>query len=233
MITPDELREWAKLFNEYGWPSILFLMLLFLWFIPWVKSIKNKSEKNEGQAEYLQKTILGIESDINKILAQIGQELKCQWAVLWQFHNGTMSLGGVPFIKMSVTHEFVAVDYAPRADIYQGMPISVFIDAVIDVQEKGFLKVDLQDKKYQSVVNSYKRDGVGCGYIVSVEDTNSQMLGLLSMTWKMEAMNDLSEAHITSIKGYSARLSMLLRQLSSLFKVPQRRWDDYQKRRVN
>ena len=47
---------------------------------------------------------------------------------LWQFHNGTSTLAGIPFLKVSQTNVEVAPGIASLQDRHQGLPLAIIID---------------------------------------------------------------------------------------------------------
>jgi hypothetical protein len=220
-LTIDEFERWWTAIENHGLSLVLLSALIVFYFIPWIKGMIRKVE-NVG-ADKLGRTI-ELERVITLILAQVANEFNCQWAVLWQFHNGSLSASKVPFMRMSVTHEWVAGGHNPRSEMYQSIPISVFIDGVSVIQKKGNLFVTL-DSHYPAIVNSYKRDGVTCGIFTRVNDNNGNMMGVLSISFTTPH-DEFSTEQIHKLDIYGVRLASLLEQLAIDYKHPRRRSND-------
>lgn len=220
----ENVRKWLELIENHGLSLVLLLVIVFLWFVPWVKDLQTKSKKMGATDDHPLTRTIEIENNITTILAQISKDFECQWATVWQFHNGMLSAGGVPFMKMSVTHEFSVAGVVPRLELYQGIPISVFIDAIKDVEKDGCLHVNMKSK-FASIVNSYKRDGVKSGYFVRINSTKGTMIGILSISYNNTyKKHDLER--IAELKVYSARIAAHLEELASYYKHPRRREND-------
>ena len=95
---------------------------------------------------------------INAILTDVVIDYRADRAKLIQFHNGTHSLGGVPFRYLSITHERVGTGVSSEILNYQQIPTSVMgeytvallarqlvvIRDVEEIQEAGFKQLMTQ-----------------------------------------------------------------------------------------
>jgi hypothetical protein len=217
-----QFEQWLKLFNEYTWPAVLFLAILFWWFLPWVKKLVKKSEA-PGLADYHLTEAIECEQAITTLLAQAAVSCGCQWAVLWQFHNGTVSTGGIPFMRMTVTNEFTEMGLFPRGDQYQGIPISVFADALAEISKNGLIRVGMHSQ-YKAITNSYKAEGVGSGYYFKVTNEKDQFIGVLSVTFRDELV--LPEFKVTCLTQFASRLAIVMGKIAANYKKPERRIND-------
>jgi hypothetical protein len=216
---------WLTEVEQHGITLVLLMMILFLWFIPWVKQMQRAAAIKNDEKEDSLALQVKYEAEVNRILGALSDKLKCQWAVLWQFHNGTATIGGVPFLKTSVTNEVTDPEYAPRGDLYQQIPVSVFIDAIIKIKEDGYLTIGVNDKNYLPIVNSYKRDGVQRGYFVRVDDIHGRMVGILSVSFAVDNLG-LFDRQVEDLKNYASRISMALAQIAAVTPPQHRRKDD-------
>jgi hypothetical protein len=226
-LTPEQIHELISIIEQHGLSLVALIVLVVFVLWPWVKGWKQRAEKaaetNETiSADNLELSI-AAEVEIMNILAMVASSLGAQWAVLWQFHNGIVTSAEIPFMKLSVTNEFAEEGKNLRGSNYQGIPISVFLDAVMEVKDKTFIKVCL-DSQYKSIVNSYKGDGVECGYLFRVNGIRGAMVGILSVSF--DKPFELTIEKIEEAKGMSARLSMVLARLSSSLLKYHRRSDD-------
>ena len=222
------LEDYLELLNKYGWPAVFFLFGLFVWFIPWIKELKYNSEaKKMIESTDSVSDIIELEKDLTIILGQIANTIKCQWAVIWQFHNGSVSLGKIPFIKMSVTNEYNVAEVNSRGQLYQDLPISLFTDALDVINDKGVLKVNVTGTKYSTITSAYKSDGISCGYFTRLTNAKGKFIGVLSVSFLKDI--DLSNDKIIALTGFASRISMCLVKVASGTKVVRsgRRIDDW------
>jgi len=218
------LEQWLILFNTYGWPAVMFIFIIIVWFIPWVKKMQSRDTvvASVDKKEEVER-MSNFEIEITNILTEAGKDVDADWAVLWQFHNGTNTVAGLPFIKMSVTNEYAKYGVTPRSEKYQGIPIGVFADAVARIETDGFLRVDL-NSEYKAIANSYKTDGVECGYLFRINNVQGNFVGILSVSYR--SCVDLNESQINIVKGYGARIAMTMVAMAATFSPRNRRKGD-------
>lgn len=213
----ESLHELIDIADTHGLSMLLLLALLFMYLIPRFKKLEKRAELKADDTEHME-AIVRLEKEIIAILAQVANEVGCQSAVLWQFHNGTYSTYGIPFIFMSITHEFSVPNFTPRADLYQKIPQSVFIDVIEQLLEHHYVRLD-RKMSSAAIKNSYIRDGVECGYGLRVNGANSKMIGILCVTFSKKRV--LKESQIVALQGYSARISMLLAEMKAYYNKPE------------
>lgn len=217
-----------ELIESHGLSLVLLILLLVTFVIPWVVKMQKyyESGRNEGheESEYIDE-IIDLESGIIESLGQLAVEMDGQWATLWQFHNGTSSVDGVPFVKMSITHEFTAGSVRPRFELYQGIPISVFVDAITAIRVEGYLEVD-SSSQFKSLVNSYKRDGINHAILIPVKNTAGKMVGILSVAYSKARRVSHTEERKQAMQNSAIGISIQLSQLASFRKRLTRRKDD-------
>jgi len=216
--------------DRYGLPIVFLWYVVQKWLTPLMLNLQERNKTLEDRQQGNSETrnlgeIINIESAITEILAQTAHSLGAQWVELWQLHNGTVSIDNIPFIRMSVTHEFSSTGFDPRLPNYQNIPISVFAKELNDLRRNGTLRISSTDEAYPAVANSYIRDRVSNGAFVCVGNARGNLIGVLSVGW--HEPHDLSaEALTIEMKGYSARISILLAQLASYRNTPHRRAED-------
>jgi hypothetical protein len=218
-MTIDELRSLMLLIENHGFTLILLIAVL-VWI---VYPILQRGLKPHPDVHTLEQAI-EIEKTIVSVLAQIADEFGAQWSVLWQFHNGAVSVAKVPFVFMSVTHEYSAAGMLPRGPMYKGIPISVFASAVAAIVEKGHLVVTLKSP-FQAIVSSYKRDGVKSGVFTRIRSSKGALMGVLSISYSKNRRYP-TEKEIADLQVYAARLASLLEQLVSEYRPHRRIGDD-------
>lgn len=217
------IEMFFDLIDRYGIPLVFLVYIVWKWFTPWVKHLQ-KIENQGGEVSQLDDMIT-VENCVVELLAQAAHLFGAQWVILWQLHNGTVSVDNIPFIRMSITHEFADVGFAPRLPNYQNIPISVFVKELTTLRKEEVLFVSTKSDEYPAVANSYIRDGLSNGAFVSVNNARGNLIGVLSVGWNKQG-ETFSESQIASLKTFSSRASILLAQLATYRHAPHRRTSD-------
>jgi len=214
-MTPEIVDTWAHLIEQHGLSLVLLLLLLFLFFIPWVKKMmaktdmQDKSSDNDHLIE-----VMHAETEIGELLGKMCAEYKASWVMVWQFHNNTASLGGVPFYKMSITNEFASVEVQRKADRYQNIPISFFSDVLDDIAENGSIFIGM-DSPHTAITSSYKSEGIQNGYMLRLNNSQGKFIGMLSMTFTK--LHEVTSNEVKTFAEYGDRISMILNTLSASY----------------
>jgi uncharacterized membrane protein len=211
--------------EQHGLPLVMLVMIIVVWFIPWVRSMQGSSNRASSptdlETEQFEKSVI-YDMEITQAITDILEEFGAQWAVLWQFHNGVISTAGVPFMKMSVTHEATAPDFEPRGAPYINIPISIFSDALQALQKTPILYVTLEGK-YASIANIYRREKVHHGYYIRILNEKERLIAALSLTYAKP--HKISEEDYSKVNGYANRISILLAKLAVSYPKKQRSTD--------
>jgi len=208
--------------EEHGLPLFMLVMLVVVWFIPWVKSMQGASKRNtlptDDEQEMFEKTII-YDMEITQVLTDCIREFGAQWGILWQFHNGIMSTAGVPFMKMSVTHEATAPDFEPRGAPYINIPTSIFSDALQTLQKVCVLYVPL-DSKFGSITSIFRKEKVHHGYYIRVLNEKDRLIAAMSITYAKA--HKIEEDEYPKLKVYATRIAILLAKLATAYPKKQR-----------
>jgi hypothetical protein len=200
--------------EQHGISLVMLIMIIVLWFIPWVKTMQEKSKREasptDKEAKMFEDTVV-FDMQITGILEELVKEFDAQWVVLWQFHNGVISTAGVPFMKMSVTHETAAPNYGTRGAPYVNIPISIFSEVLAALQKKCFLYVTA-DGKYSTMTAIYKKEEVNHGYYIKVTNERGSLIAVLSITYSTDTL--IKDADIPKVKTYANRIAIMLGQLA-------------------
>jgi hypothetical protein len=223
-----EINALIDTIETHGLSLVLLILLLVTFVIPWIVKMQKYYDSGRGggheESEYIDE-IIDLERDVIESLGQTAVDMDSQWATLWQFHNGVSSVDGVPFVRMSITHEFTTGDVKPRLDLYQAIPISVFIDAITAIRMSGYLEVDLASQ-FKSLVNSYKRDGIHHAILVPVKNSTGKIVGVLSVAYAGSRKFTNPEERKRVMQDHATCIAMQLSQLASFRKRLTRRKDD-------
>lgn len=139
--------------------TILILVLLgvvilgFYYGSKWIEKILS------GSTTYtVQETKESFEMDavLNAFLDDILIDYKADRAKIIQFHNGTHSLGGVPFRYFSITHEKDAVGVSSEILNYQDVPTSVLGSYAEEMMDKELIVIkdanNIPDTSFRQLV---------------------------------------------------------------------------------
>jgi hypothetical protein len=216
-----------SLIDRYGIPLVFLVYIVWKWLTPWIKHLQDRNEKLEDEGKEISHLdeVISVENCITEVLAQTAHLFDAQWVTLWQLHNGTVSVDNIPFIRMSVTHEFVATGFEPRLPNYQNIPISVFAKELIALRRDKVLFVAYDSPEYPAVANSYVRDGLNHGAFVCINNSRGNLIGVMSIGWH-DASDVLTASQVVEFQAFSVRASILLAQLATYRHAPHRRVSD-------
>jgi hypothetical protein len=210
--------------EQHGLPLVMLVMIIVVWFIPWVKTMQAPQKREAPTAlevEQFEKTVI-YDMEITQLLTDLIKEFGAQWAVLWQFHNGVISTAGVPFMKMSVTHEATAPNFEARGAPYINIPISIFSDALAALQKQCVLYISM-DSKFTSITGIFKRENVHHGYYIRVLNEKERMIAVLSLTYAKS--HKIDDNGCVDLIAYSSRIAILLSKLAMAYPKKQRAGD--------
>lgn len=94
---------------------------------------------------------------LSAVLSGLLQSSEASRASLWQFHNGSATLAGIPFLKTSQTNVAVAPGVASLQEQHQGIPLQLIIDWVPRLL--GGECIDQSDDDASAPLRHLMRDG--------------------------------------------------------------------------
>lgn len=218
------LADILALIEKHGLSLVLLIFMGIYWFIPWIKRLQKKEDENDDYDLILQQRereqelvgkILAADSEINVLLCEMLEHFEAQWTTLWQFHNGISSIGGVPFLKISATHERTTPDVTSLAHLYKDMPVSLFLDEKTSTFDKEIMSVYLVDPATNSAIKNIMRSaGISKTFIGTIRGLNGGLLGVITLSFRGEIW--LSDEEYGQIRSYSSRAAIALSNLVSL-----------------
>jgi hypothetical protein len=214
-MNASSIAEWLDLFNRYGWPAVMFVFIVFAWFIPWIKKMNARLDNTDQitDKEHDLTMITQCDIEINQLLAQAAVKSGAQRTALWQFHNGGTTIGGVSFVRTSITHEYVTEAVQPMADRYQGLPIGLFADVLGAINENDCVTVEIGNTKHLVVENLYRTEGIACGGFYRMCNSRNLFIGFLAIYYTdcRPITLDINQA----MQGFSSRIAQSLGVLAS------------------
>lgn len=210
------------LINKYGVPIVLLVWLLWWILKKGDEVIKYLFGKVDKASDTVKKqanlmSIFEINSEVNEMLSQIVARYGTSYATLWQFHNGEMTIGGVPFVKISATHQKCKSNCFSWASRYQNVPTSFFADCI----QEGIdlLEVDVDDvSKNDAIRGVMKILNIRKAYLFSVTDSKGGLIGVLTITFRNDSVC-LSTDEINELREYADRAAIHLERLTAYGKL--------------
>lgn len=218
------IQDTLALIEQHGLSLVLLVFMIIYWFIPWIKGLQKKEEQSDeyeitlqmrAREQELVSKILTADAEINVLLCEMLEHFNAQWVTLWQFHNGISSIGGVPFLKISATHERTAPDINPLAHVYKDMPVSLFLDEKTSAFDKEVISVMVTDPAANSAIRNIMRSArIGKTFIGTIRGLNGGLLGVITMSFC--DIKWIADEEYELIRSYSSRAAIALSNLVSL-----------------
>jgi hypothetical protein len=97
--------------QQWGLPLVL-LGIVIIWLKPkidelWEIAIRRADTRQVMVHQDGFDQILQADIDLNSLITEVLHETEADYVTIWQFHNGAVSFGGIPFLRISVTHQQV------------------------------------------------------------------------------------------------------------------------------
>ena len=218
----ETVKAIVDLVNTYGLPIVVSVWLLY-WILKkgdeLIKYLFGKVDKASNVVETQRNlmSVFEINSDINEMLSEVVARYRTAYATLWQFHNGEMAISGVPFVKISATHQKCSSNCYSWASRYQNVPTSFFADCIQEGVD--LLEVEVNDiSKNDAIRGVMKLLNIKKAYLFSVTDRKGGLIGVLTITYKKEG-TCLNQDETNELREYADRAAIHLERLRSLGKI--------------
>jgi RNA polymerase-binding transcription factor DksA len=165
----------------------------------------------------LQSTFDKLNRSIKDYCRQCMDEIKAKRLGIYLFHNGTYSLTGIHFFKMSCICEKVAIGSGvrERAIEHSSIPINLFDDMITGLMNDGYYiinrpnsKEELESSNIKIFFSSSKIEFI---YTVAIYDNDNNIIGfVLAEMMKDENLKDLADFQYKKIKELVAKITPVL-----------------------
>jgi hypothetical protein len=186
-----ELLSAILLFTkQYGIP-IVFLTLLVIWLKPkadegW-QILMDRARAPLPMPHKGLDQMLQIDIDLNTTITEILHETEADYVTIWQFHNGAISFGGIPFLRISVTHQQVRSGNVGWGHTYQNLPTSLFVAcrSFKDLVENGnSALVECNDTEgNETIIGILKAHRIKAMYVCPIRDSHDTLVALLTVSY--------------------------------------------------
>ncbi len=220
------MQTTLQLVERYGLALVL-LIILVMWLKPkldegW-KVLMSRAVTDPPDPHKSMEEIIDIDVDLNALLIEARHDLDAGFATIWQFHNGATSMSGIPFLKISATHQQVRSGYAAWARVYQNLPVSLFIACKsfsTMIKEKGPIVVHKDSPAGDEIITGMlDAHGLSTMYLCSIRDSSGRLVALLSFSYVRK--QEMTPAQACIMVDYTTRISVLLEIQSRVTKGDQ------------
>jgi hypothetical protein len=147
-----------------------------------IKLSKDKIPKHDETM----KTRLRINPEVKGVLKELRLQTHASRAYVFEFHNGTTSLGGLPFIYMSNTYEVLGQMATSQMHARQHMPFTLY-DSLIDrIMQDDVVTVDTRSKtgEFDSIIyETLEKRGTTILIGTKLLDEHKRVIGFLGIDY--------------------------------------------------
>lgn len=127
-----------------------------------------------------------VSSTINAMLERIVLRTHACRAYVFEFHNGSMSMGGLPFLKMTNTYE--ALNEGTQSELHtrENMPMQLFSSFVDAICSKEYLVMDVNNRTgecSQFIYETLVERGISVTVHAKISDTNKRVIGYFGIDY--------------------------------------------------
>jgi len=145
-----DMTEWAKIVVEIGALAMCAALIGYAVYTG-ISSFKKWFDLKllrEGALPHNEavKTRLRITPEVKSVLKELLLQTHASRAYVFEFHNGTTSLGGMPFIYMSNTYEVLAQAASSQMHARQTMPFTLFDTFITQIIQRDVVTVDVRNR---------------------------------------------------------------------------------------
>lgn len=203
---------WLHIIEQHGFP-IAALIIIVIWIVPKLDDVWARVFPKQKKPHLNVEELFRTDQEVSKILLEIVNKLDVGWATVWQFHNGSVTLIGVPFLKVSATHSEIKKGYQPHASLFQGMSTSLLGDLSILLTE-NIIRLGQTSDAYPAIAASMKSFGVRSIYAKPLFNACNTLIGVLTVSFKEDIV--LGDADIDQLDAYCSRIVILLDRISKI-----------------
>jgi hypothetical protein len=202
-----------SLIDRYGLPlTALVVLVLFIWkwVLPKLDQAWNMYVGAANKPEVDIDRIFATDIEISNLLVEILRKTGAGWALVWQFHNGGTNLNGMPFLRLSATHEQAKVICENIAHLYQNIPTSLLIDGSgacdINKMRSQTLCMDgTNNSAIRGIMTAHKMSLV---HLCSLKDSHGSLVGYLTVCYMDK--DSITNEDCSMLEEFAERAQILL-----------------------
>ena len=210
------MEEVIKLISTYGLAIVISGLVLFFavkFGNILIDDFKEKRGVTTHDERVIRRNLVGAE--IDALLDRMALRCNADRAYVFEFHNGNMSLGGLPFLKMTCSYEATAPGIRPEQHRRDNIPfhqVQTFVDAIY-AQE--YLVMDTENRTdefkplvYEMLEEREIKFTVRC----KITSLNGKVIGYLGLDYcKGSAVTkETAETYVAALRETATKLGALL-----------------------
>jgi hypothetical protein len=197
------------------------LLLILYWIKPkaddlWEVVIERARGPTQSQHQNFDK-LLEIDIDLNTLLVEALHEANSDYVTIWQFHNGAVSNGGIPFQRISATHQQVRSGLTGWGYGYQNLPNSLFVACrafrdMISVNVCATVCCD-DTEGNETMLGILNTHNIKTMFVCPIRNTNGILVALITFSYLSD-----DKSHTSIRCDYAAKACVLLELQARLSK---------------
>ena len=211
-----EIGEIFKAITTYGLSIVISGLVLFF-AVKFGNIFLNDFQNKRGVKKHDELTTIRnqVGSVINALLERTVLRTRADRVYVFEFHNGSLSMGGLPFLKMTNTYEALGqygkTELHKRAD----MPFLLFQTFVDAVYEKEHLVIDAENRTDEFAPLVYEileERNIRITIRAKITDLNRKVIGYLGIDYCKgnPISREAAESNIDTLMNVATELGALL-----------------------
>ena len=177
--------------------------------------VRSQGKKEHDELVALRREVSVV---INKYLERVVLLARANRAYVFEYHNGTVPLGGLPFLKMSCTYEALH-KASPEQHKRENMPLLLFSSFADRVYTNDVVVLDVNNRTEGESPFMYEmlvERGVAITVRARITDLNKKVIGYAGVDY-CDPVDEENVDHATSVMKEAAT------ELGALLSVDKRR----------
>jgi hypothetical protein len=202
----------AHMVEQHGISLILLIIILF-WLFPkinfiWKQQVEIRGRRGNESVEATIKFNIATKA----LLREAMLNLKADWCTLWQFHNGTYSIGKnhLPFMYLSVTHEVHTPGMKPMLNTFHSIPLAMIDTGVLQqfIAQQTVIHIANMSKARDELTGMASLMGdlnANTGAMIPIRDEDGLLCAIFSVSFT--TVVQLTPQNLTDLTGFARRMA--------------------------
>jgi len=162
------------------------------------------------------KTILKITPEVKAVLKELVLQTHCSRAYIFDFHNGQVSMGGLPFIYMSCTYEVLSGTATSEYHARQRMPFTLYDTFIKGIVDKDVININVENQTNEFdpiVYETIKQRHTKILIATKLVDENKRVIGFLGIDFCKNDMFMFNDKAIKQVEKIVYKEAQILSTL--------------------
>lgn len=191
------MEKIVTLLGQYGTPLVITSVVIYIairYAEIWLKKmeraaavgVKGQEDRNKEEHTRLLELRKKVNETVNTSLDRLMTKAGADRAFIFEFHNGGVSLAGLPFLKMSNTYEVVDTGIVPQSYNLQSMGVAMFSGLIGETLNKDYVVVDVSNRiaairpvTYETLVVQ----GIHTSIFTKITDVKGRIIGYCGLDY--------------------------------------------------